>query len=103
MKSTPIFISEENLNKQKQAQKGRGRGTSREREKGQGTSLNGRGKPLGEYKKKAHHSQSSMNSVEVSASYLSNRKYKHDKEIARRLKRKAKPQSLQIVKPNYLT
>lgn len=56
MRSTPIFISEENLNKQKQAQKGRGRGTSREREKGQRTSLNGRGKPLGEYKKKAHHS-----------------------------------------------
>ena len=51
-----IFISEENLNKHKQAQKGRGGGTSRERKKGQVTSLNGRGKPLGEYNKKAHHS-----------------------------------------------
>jgi len=52
MRSTPYFVSEENHYKYKQAQKGRGRGASRERKKGQVTSLNGRGKSLGEYNKK---------------------------------------------------
>jgi len=45
---------EENLNKHKQAQKGCGRGTSQEREKGNATPFNGRGKPLGEYKKEIY-------------------------------------------------
>ena len=54
MSSTPYFISEENLNKHKQAQKGCGRGTSQEREKGNATPFNGRGKPLGEYKKEIY-------------------------------------------------
>jgi len=54
MSSTPYFISEENLNKHKQAQKGCGRGTSQEREKGKATPFNGRGKPLGEYKKEIY-------------------------------------------------
>jgi len=51
MRSSPYFISEENLNEHKQAQKGRGPGASWEHEKGKGKPFNGRGKPLGEYKK----------------------------------------------------